>query len=105
MVAELAVAISGGVVVVVVAAYLAWARRSNRRAGAEGFVREVRLACPKCHGAFDYAFVPGASATSLRLGTGRYMACPLCRRWSVFRLAGAPLTEPSPPGNPPPATP
>jgi hypothetical protein len=99
-VAVLGIAI--GVVVVVVAIYFVWALASNRRAGASGMVRSVHLECPKCGKGFDYSFVPGASLTALRLGTGRYMACPLCGRWSVFPLLGAPLASS---GSPPPTPP
>jgi hypothetical protein len=93
------VGVAAAVVVVFLVAYLTWVVLSNRRAGARGLVRRDRLICPKCHGSFDHALVPGASATSLRLGTGRYMACPLCHRWSIIQIAGASLaesTEPSP---------
>ncbi|MGP8158792.1 MAG: hypothetical protein ACLPWO_04190 [Thermoplasmata archaeon] len=45
-----------------------------------------RLRCPHCHMEFDYDFVPGMSVTALRLGTSRYMRCPLCRRWGTFPL-------------------
>jgi hypothetical protein len=47
-----------------------------------------RLRCPHCQGEFDYDLVPGMSATALRLGTSRYMRCPLCRRFGVFSLKG-----------------
>jgi hypothetical protein len=45
------------------------------------------LRCPKCEKEFDFDYVPGASFTALRLGKSRYMACPLCHRWSLFNLA------------------
>ncbi len=48
-----------------------------------------RLTCPKCGGSFDYEYVPGASLTAVRLGGSRYMRCPLCHQWSVFRLSAA----------------
>jgi len=48
------------------------------------------LTCPKCGGEFDYEFVPGASFTAIRLGTSRYMRCPLCRKFSVFSMKAAP---------------
>ena len=70
----------------VAAGYLVWVLGSNRRAGASGLAREVGLTCPKCGGSFDYRFVPGASHTAMRLGRSRYMACPLCHRWSGFPL-------------------
>ncbi|HTZ61560.1 MAG TPA: hypothetical protein VMC82_02805 [Thermoplasmata archaeon] len=62
-----------------------------------------RLTCPKCGGAFDYEFIPGASFTAIRLGTSRYMRCPICRRFSVFKMTGpetAPLPPPPSPGAP-----
>jgi hypothetical protein len=48
-----------------------------------------RLRCPHCQGEFDYDFVPGMSFTAVRLGTSRYMRCPLCRRFGVFPLFGS----------------
>ncbi len=30
--------------------------------------------------------MPGMSVTGLRLGTSRYMRCPLCRQWGKFLL-------------------
>jgi formate dehydrogenase maturation protein FdhE len=89
------VGVTAGALAVALGGYVAWVLWANRRLGVRGMVRQSRLTCPKCGGAFDYAFVPGASATSLRLGRSRYMACPLCHRWSVIRLGGAP--SPSPP--------
>jgi hypothetical protein len=53
------------------------------------------LKCPKCGGEFDYEFVPGASLTAIRLGTSRYMRCPLCHKFSVFSLREPPASEPS----------
>jgi hypothetical protein len=50
-------------------------------------VWKSRLTCPKCGQTFDFNYVPGASFTALRLGRSRYMACPLCHRWSVFPLS------------------
>jgi uncharacterized C2H2 Zn-finger protein len=47
---------------------------------------ERRLRCPHCQQVFDYAFVPGASVTAVRLGTSRYMRCPLCDRFALFSL-------------------
>lgn len=82
------IAISVSVVVVAIVVYLSWALWANRRAGASGLVRQRQLRCPKCGETFDYAFVPGASFTSLRLGRSRYMACPRCHRWSTFPLTG-----------------
>ncbi len=60
----------------------------------EGSRWSRRLRCPHCQGEFDYDFVPGMSVTALRLGTSRYMRCPLCRRWGRF-----PLTRPKDAGS------
>ncbi|MDG6985120.1 MAG: hypothetical protein JRM73_00030 [Nitrososphaerota archaeon] len=43
-----------------------------------------RLTCPKCNGAFDYKWVPGASFSTFRLGRDRYLKCPGCSEWSTF---------------------
>lgn len=79
-------------IAVVVALLLAWyyvrTYRGNRALGSPGLISRVRLVCPKCHQTFDYDFVPGASVTALRLGTSRYMACPLCHKWSTFDMTG-----------------
>ncbi|MGA9840248.1 MAG: hypothetical protein WBF81_08715 [Thermoplasmata archaeon] len=66
-----------------------------------------RLLCPKCGGAFDYDFVPGVSFTAIRLGDSRYMRCPICQKFSVFKMTGpeapvSPSTAPRPQGPPPP---
>ncbi len=81
----------------------------GRRVGTRGLVQRSRLSCPKCHREFDYDWVPGASFTAVRLGPSRYMACPLCRRWSMFDLYGGIVARPtadagptrSPPAEPP----
>lgn len=52
--------------------------------GAKRWTR--RLRCPRCHGEFDYDLVPVMSVTAIRLGTSRYMRCPLCHRWGMFPL-------------------
>jgi hypothetical protein len=57
-------------------------------------LRRVRLTCPKCAGSFDYEYVPGASFTAFRLGTSRYMRCPLCHRFAVFPMRNAPDAPP-----------
>ena len=50
--------------------------------------RTRRLLCPKCGGTFDYEFVPGVSFTAIRLGTSRYMRCPICQKFSMFKMTG-----------------
>ncbi|MFZ0699072.1 MAG: hypothetical protein WAN74_02610 [Thermoplasmata archaeon] len=47
---------------------------------------KVTLTCPHCGGHFEYDFVWGASPSAIRLGTKRYMKCPLCSRWGTFDL-------------------
>jgi hypothetical protein len=44
------------------------------------------LRCKKCDVEFDYAYLPGASVTSFRLGRSRLMRCPNCKRWTTFNL-------------------
>jgi hypothetical protein len=55
-----------------------------------GITRTRHLTCPKCGGEFDYEFVPGGSFTAVRLGTSRFMRCPLCHKFSVFSLKAPP---------------
>ncbi len=45
-----------------------------------------RLTCPKCGKTFDYQWLPGGSFSAVRLGTKRYMKCPLCGKWSTFDI-------------------
>jgi hypothetical protein len=85
------------VVVAIVIPYLISSRR-NRKFGGHGFVQHSRLTCPKCQGVFDYNWIPGGALTAVRLGTARYMACPLCHRWSVFNTWDA-RPPPGPPAS------
>ncbi len=85
------------VIVVVLVLVYAWTRKLNRRSGRTGVVERSRLHCPKCGKTFDYEWVPLAAATAVRLGSSRYMACPLCHHWSTFNVAGAVIPEPTPP--------
>ncbi len=78
---------SGIALVALLAAFYWWVYRRNRALGSPGIVSRARLVCPKCRQTFDYDFVPGAAVTAIRLGRSRYMACPLCRRWSTFDLS------------------
>ena len=82
-------------ITVVVFGVLAWiltrlSARRNRETGATGFTQRSRLTCPKCHQVFDYDWIPGAALTAVRLGKDRYMACPLCGKWSMFNVWDAP---------------
>ena len=74
------------VLVVILVGFYLWVLRRNRALGAPGVVSRSRLTCSKCHRTFDYDYIPGASLTAVRLGGARYMACPLCHRWSTFDL-------------------
>jgi hypothetical protein len=85
VVAYLGLAVAA-VVIVALGLYYWWVYRRNRSLGTPGIVSRVRLTCPKCHQTFDFDFIPGASISALRLGTSRYMACPLCHRWSTFDM-------------------
>ncbi len=87
-VAYLALAVGIALVVLLVLFY-GYVYRRNRALGAPGLVSRVRLVCPKCRQTFDYDFVPGASISAVRLGTSRYMACPRCRRWSIFDMTAS----------------
>lgn len=94
------IALTVGIVLIalVVFFYLRVYRR-NQVLGTPGLVTRVRLVCPKCHQTFDYDFVPGAAVSAVRLGTSRYMACPLCHKWSMFdmtanRIPAAPVDRP-----------
>jgi hypothetical protein len=86
--------VAGAIVVAVVALLYGLSAARNRSHGTKGFVQRSRLDCPKCHRTFDYSWVPGAALTAVRLGRRRYMACPLCHRWSTFDVWNAP----APPG-------
>lgn len=44
------------------------------------------LTCPKCKSTFEYKWVPLASFSSVRLGTSRYLQCPICHDWSTFNI-------------------
>lgn len=78
-----------GIVLVVIAVVTyALILRRGYRVGTHGLVQRSHLTCPRCHQGFDYDWVPGASLTSVRLGTKRYMKCPLCGRGATFDLYG-----------------
>ncbi len=91
-------------VVIVVVLVLLWyiSHRLNRKSGNTGFVQRSRLTCPKCGKTFDYEWVPGAALTAVRLGNSRYMACPLCHKWSTFNIYDT-VVPASPPADAPPA--
>ncbi len=49
---------------------------------------KTMVTCPKCGKSFEYEFIPGASATAIRLGSSRYMKCKMCGRWALFDISG-----------------
>jgi len=72
------------VLVLVAVVFYVLILRRGRRVGTRGVFQRSRLVCPKCGKTFDYDWLPGASFSAVRLGTSRYMSCPLCHRWSLF---------------------
>jgi hypothetical protein len=56
-----------------------WARSAS-----VGFLSHLK--CEKCGTEFDYAWIPGVSFTSVRLGSSRIFRCPVCRKFSVFDI-------------------
>ncbi len=69
--------------------------RRGHRLGTKGFVQRSRLNCPHCGQTFDYDWVPGVALTAVRLGKSRYMACPLCHKWSMFNVYDTMIPRPS----------
>jgi len=72
------------VIIVAIAILLVFAHR--RKARSSGIVQLSHLKCKKCGTEFDYAWIPGVSFTSVRLGNSRYLRCPVCTKWSVFNI-------------------
>lgn len=97
------VGVGAGVGAVVLVVVLFWiVVRQGHRVGNRGLVQRSRLTCPKCGRTFDYDWVPGAALTAVRLGRGRYMACPICHHWSYFdMLATMRPRSPDPEAAPP----
>jgi hypothetical protein len=58
----------------------------SRQGSAGGPVQLSHLKCTKCNSEFDYAYLPAASFTSIRLGNSRFLRCPTCRKWSIFNV-------------------
>jgi hypothetical protein len=74
----------GVVIVVAVVTTFILARTSQPRL--TRVVPLSHLKCPKCGTEFDYAWIPGASLTSIRLAGWRILSCPVCRKFSVFNI-------------------
>ncbi|HEV2448975.1 MAG TPA: hypothetical protein VGU43_01020, partial [Thermoplasmata archaeon] len=85
------------VVAVFAISWFAYVYLRGRRLGTHGLVQRSHLRCPKCQQEFDYDWVPGASFTSVRLGKGRYMACPLCHQRSYFYIYDTMVARTMPP--------
>ncbi len=95
---------AGSILAVIAVVLFAVVLRRVRRFGTRGWAERSHLHCPKCRTEFDYDWVPGVSFSAVRLGTGRYMACPSCGGWSYFDLYGTIVRRPAPEA-PPPAPP
>ena len=54
------------------------------------------LTCPKCHGTFEYNWVSLVAFTAVRLGSSRYLECPLCHEWSTFNIWDTRKERPAP---------
>ncbi|MGI0071968.1 MAG: hypothetical protein ACRECT_07910 [Thermoplasmata archaeon] len=87
----------GIALVIIAVVFYVQVLRRGRSLGTTGAVQRSHLTCPKCHQEFDYDWVPGVSLTAVRLGTSRYMACPLCGRWSTFDIYGGMVARTPPP--------
>jgi len=73
-----------GIIIVVIVAVLAIIFVLAPRLS--GIIQLSHLKCKKCGAEFDYAWIPGISLTSFRLGISRYLRCPVCTKWSVFNI-------------------
>lgn len=82
----IAVLVAIVLVAVLVGFCASWLLWRYRRTGSTGLVQRSRLTCRKCGGVFDLDWVPGAALTAVRLGSSRYLACPLRHKWSVFGI-------------------
>jgi len=71
-------------IIVAIAILLVFAHR--RMARSSGIVPLSHLKCNKCGTEFDYAWIPLASFTSVRLLNFRILMCPVCKKWSVFDI-------------------
>ena len=81
---KLYIGIGIGVIVILIAVVL---MQRSRKGTVHGPVMLSHLKCPKCNAEFDYAYLPGASFTSVRLGGSRLLQCPDCHKWSTFNLS------------------
>lgn len=91
----LGITLAAVVAALIAAYYTLWLVRTRRARGRAGLAQRSRLTCPKCGGSFVLEWVPGISLSALRLGSGRYMSCPRCHRWSTFDLRGS-ILPPAP---------
>jgi len=79
---------TAGIIIAVIIAAIAilFVLARTRMARSSCIVPLSHLKCNKCGTEFDYAWIPGASLTSLRLLNSRYLMCPVCKKWSVFNI-------------------
>lgn len=75
--------IAAAIIVAVVILFIVARTKAGPKSG---IVQLSHLNCRKCGAQFDYAWIPGGSLTSIRLGNSRYLRCPVCKKWSVFNI-------------------
>lgn len=76
--------VTTGAIIVAIAVLFLLAR--TRKASSLGIVHLSHVKCSKCGTEFDYAWIPGASLTAVRLFNSRYFRCPICRKFSLFNI-------------------
>lgn len=74
------------IIVIIVAAAILVVTVPRRMARSSRIAPLSHLKCTKCGAEFDYAWIPLASLTSVRLVKWRCFVCPVCRKWSVFNI-------------------
>jgi DNA-directed RNA polymerase subunit RPC12/RpoP len=74
------------IAVIIAAIAILFVLARTRMARSSRIVPLSHLKCNKCGTEFDYAWIPGVSFTSVRLGNSRYLRCPVCRKWSLFNI-------------------
>jgi prepilin signal peptidase PulO-like enzyme (type II secretory pathway) len=85
----------GTIVGIVVLVLIVVALAVSRRSPVGGPIQLSHLKCPKCGIEFDYAYLPGASFTSIRLGGSRFLRCRTSTS-GLFSTFGKPGSTPKP---------
>jgi hypothetical protein len=75
--------IAASIIVAIVVLFIVVRTKAGSRSSV---VQLSHLNCRKCGAQFDYAWIPGGSLTSIRLGNSRYLRCPVCKKSSVFNI-------------------